>query len=112
MIKKFLFLLFAFLLLFLVFKGIIKSFILIYIIFVNVAGMAYMYYDKKISTFGKPALRVSEKKLMTIAFLGGAPFMLLSMFIFRHKVLKIKFLIGIPLLFFWNLILYYLILRI
>jgi uncharacterized membrane protein YsdA (DUF1294 family) len=111
MIKKFLFFLLAFLLLFLVFKGIIRSFFWIYLIFVNVLAMFYMYYDK-IKAIHHSKSRVPENRLLAIAFAGGAPFMLLSMFIFRHKIMKIKFLIGVPIILVINLIFFYFILRI
>lgn len=111
MIRKFLFFLFAFLLLFLIFKGIIRSFAWIYIIIVNVVALGYMFYDKLLASLGKSKSRVSENKLLSIALLGGAPFMLLSMFIFRHKLLKPKFFIGVPIIFILNLIVYYFILR-
>lgn len=73
--------------------------------------MGYMYYDKQVSKLGNVKLRVSEKRLLFIALLGGAPFMFLSMIIFRHKILKPKFLIGVPLILIFNLIVYSFILR-
>ncbi len=74
--------------------------------------MGYMYYDKYLASSGKSKSRIPEARLLNIAFWGGAPFMLVSMFIFRHKLLKPKFLIGVPILLIWNLVVYYLILRI
>jgi uncharacterized membrane protein YsdA (DUF1294 family) len=70
-----------------------------------------MYYDKKISKSNSQS-RVPESRLLKIALAGGAPFMLLSMFIFRHKILKPKFFIGIPIILVFNLVVYYFILRI
>jgi uncharacterized membrane protein YsdA (DUF1294 family) len=90
--------------------GIIRSFAWVYIILVNVVALGFMFYDKQLASFGKSKSRIPENRLLSIAIIGGAPFMLLSMFIFRHKILKPKFFIGVPIILILNLIVYYFIL--
>lgn len=51
--------------------------------------------------------RISELKLLSVAFLGGAMGTWLGMYLFRHKTLHYKFIIGVPLLVVLNMISFY-----
>lgn len=51
--------------------------------------------------------RISELKLLSAAFLGGAMGTWLGMYLFRHKTLHYKFIIGVPLLVVLNMICFY-----
>ncbi len=42
--------------------------------------------------------RISEKSLFLLSFSGGAVFMLLSMYLFRHKTRHKRFMIGLPII--------------
>ena len=49
--------------------------------------------------------RIKESKLMKVCFFGGATGGIIGMNVFRHKTLKKKFSVGIPILFVLQLIL-------
>lgn len=55
----------------------------------------------------KDLWRISEMKLMCVAFLGGALGVLIGMSVFHHKTKHLKFKIGVPLLILINGIMYY-----
>lgn len=42
--------------------------------------------------------RISERRLLALAFVGGAAGALLGMLLFRHKTRHLKFIIFVPLL--------------
>ncbi len=44
--------------------------------------------------------RIPEAHLMLLALFGGSPGCLIGMYLFRHKIRKPKFYIGIPLILF------------
>ena len=77
--------------------------ILIYLIIINTAAFVACGLDKYNAANG--LLRISEKKLYLLSFFGGAFFMLLGMIIFRHKTRKTGFVVLIPLLLLFHLIL-------
>ena len=60
----------------------------------NLVGMFMMMRDKKNAR--RHARRVPEKRLMWIGCLGGAPLMLLTMYLIHHKTHRKKFTIGFP----------------
>ena len=53
----------------------------------------------------KQGTRVSEKKLFRVCFWGGAIGGMIGMYLFRHKTLKKKFSVGVPILFLIQLLL-------
>jgi uncharacterized membrane protein YsdA (DUF1294 family) len=72
-----------------------RGFILIlYLLAVNVYGMAVMGIDKWKSSRRK--WRVPERKLFLIAAVGGAAGIFAGMKLFHHKTLHNKFRYGIP----------------
>lgn len=77
--------------------------LLIYIIIINVVTFFAFGLDKSKSK--KNNWRISEISLIVLALLGGSAGGLLGMVVFRHKINKIKFSLGIPLLYILNKIL-------
>lgn len=72
----------------------------VYITVLNIIGFAVMAADK--SRAKKGDWRVREATLMIIAFLGGAMGVLCGMLIFKHKINKNKFRLGVPILYILN----------
>jgi uncharacterized membrane protein YsdA (DUF1294 family) len=71
-----------------------KAFLIAYLL-INLCVFAFYGIDKAKAV--RNEWRISEKSLMTSALLG-APGALLAMFVFRHKIRKPKFYIGVPLI--------------
>jgi uncharacterized membrane protein YsdA (DUF1294 family) len=69
----------------------VQKFLLLYLIFINIAAFILFTFDKYRSRVG--ARRVSEKNLHTMTLLGGFVGATLSMFLFRHKINKLFFII-------------------
>ena len=67
-----------------------------YLITINVLSFIVMGIDKHNAIKNK--YRVSEKSLFILSIFGGAIGTLIAMFIFRHKIRKKAFIIGIPLI--------------
>lgn len=83
--------------------------LLIYILFMNILGLAIMRYDKiKAQRF---EWRISEKTIFIVALLLGGPGVLYGMYRFRHTTRHAKFVIGIPLIIILNVITIYYILK-
>ena len=70
--------------------------VLIYLGIMSVISIVICTYDKLFSKFNNVKLRVPEKVLMMLAFLGGSLAMYLCMQLIRHKTKHIKFMLGIP----------------
>ncbi len=67
-----------------------------YLIIINVLSFIVMGIDKHNAIKNK--YRVSEKSLFILSIFGGAIGTFIAMFIFRHKIRKKAFIIGIPLI--------------
>lgn len=80
----------------------VTKIILLYILLVNLGGFIAFGIDKKRSVRAK--WRIPEATLMTFALLGGSIGCLFGMKIFRHKTLKPLFYIGVPVIFFIQVI--------
>ncbi len=65
--------------------------ILIYLIFINIAAFVVYTFDKYRARVN--ARRISENRLHQLSLLGGFVGASLSMFIFRHKIKKISFML-------------------
>lgn len=76
---------------------------LVYIIIVNIVSFFTFGLDKSKSK--KNDWRISEMSLMVLALLGGAAGALLGMVVFKHKTSKVKFTLGIPIIFILNKVL-------
>ena len=75
-------------------KHIIISALCIYYLIVNVVAIVLYGDDKVRATLRK--WRISERTLLTIAFMGGGIGSLIGMRFFHHKTLKETFKIGVP----------------
>lgn len=71
-----------------------KEIVLIYLASVNVFGFLIMGWDKRMAI--KDMFRVPESVLFTVAIFGGSVGSMIGMKVWNHKVRKLKFLIGMP----------------
>ncbi len=69
---------------------------LIYFAAVSVGSVLITVLDK-IAAW-RHAWRIPERTLLLLGALGGAPAMLLTMLLIRHKTRHLKFMLGLPLL--------------
>ena len=76
----------------------------LYILIINICAFSMFGHDKKCAK--RKERRISEAKLIKICFFGGAIGGLLGMSVFRHKTLKTKIKIIVPVLFVIQLILH------
>lgn len=83
--------------------------LIIFLSIMNAYGIISMWYDKKCAIAEKR--RTPEKTLFTIAACGGALGIFIGMYAFRHKTLHLRFVIGIPILFIFNLFCIYYIVK-
>ena len=67
----------------------------LYLLIINTISFMLMGFDKLAAIINKR--RISEKKLITLSIIGGTLGTTIAMFIFRHKINKIKFKLLIPL---------------
>lgn len=72
----------------------VLSYIVIYLAVINLAGFLCMAIDKRKARRNK--WRIPEATLFLFAIFGGSLGVLIGMQVFRHKTLKPKFFIGIP----------------
>lgn len=69
---------------------------LIYFAAVSVGSVLITVLDKIAAR--RHAWRIPERTLLLLGALGGAPAMLLTMLLIRHKTRHLKFMLGLPLL--------------
>ncbi len=69
---------------------------LIYSAAVSVGSVLITVLDKIAAR--RHAWRIPERTLLLLGALGGAPAMLLTMLLIRHKTRHLKFMLGLPLL--------------
>ncbi len=81
---------------------IIEKLPLVIILGLNLVAWLLMGYDKRQA--GSRGWRVSEKTLLLVSLVGGAPGIYLGMKIFRHKTRRALFTVGVPFLIFFNLV--------
>ncbi len=77
---------------------------LIYIISVSVVSVVVCVADKCFAILNRR--RVSERCLIILCLLGGSVAMYATMRIIRHKTLHNKFMVGIPLIFILQAVLF------
>ena len=68
---------------------------MIYLIIINILTFILMGLDKFMAIIKKR--RISENTLLFLSLIGGGLGTLTGMFIFRHKIRKLKFQIIVPL---------------
>ncbi len=79
-------------------------YLIIYIVFVNIAGFALMGIDKRRAV--RYAFRIPEATLFSVALVGGSIGSILGMLIFRHKTKHWSFKLGMPAILVLQLILF------
>lgn len=70
-------------------------FYIIAILIINIYSFFIMFIDKRNAVKNK--YRISERKLLSFAFLFGAIGVAMGMYICRHKTKHLKFKIAVPL---------------
>ena len=80
----------------------IKGF-MYYFAIINIYAFIVMGYDKIKAKLKR--YRVTERFIMTLAFIGLSFGVLLAMLVFRHKIRTKKFFIGVPVIIALHLIL-------
>ncbi|HCT62723.1 MAG TPA: DUF1294 domain-containing protein [Erysipelotrichaceae bacterium] len=75
------------------------------LIVLNLFGFVLMSLDKYFAI--KQRSRISERSLLSMAFIGGSLGVYFGMVIFRHKTRKFSFNIGVPLMMALHFFLYW-----
>ena len=81
----------------------------IYLILINLIAVIVTIYDKLCAV--KRRWRVKESTLLLLSALGGSICMYITMLLIRHKTRHIKFMLGIPLILIFQLLVAFLIWR-
>lgn len=76
---------------------------IIYILAVSLLTWAMFGIDKWKAVHGK--WRIRESTLLGLSLIGGAAGGLAAMYLFRHKIRKMRFRVGVPLMFFAQMVL-------
>lgn len=80
-----------------------------YLILINLIAVIVTIYDKLCAV--KRRWRVKESILLILSALGGSICMYITMLLIRHKTRHIKFMLGIPLILIFQLLIAFLIWR-
>jgi uncharacterized membrane protein YsdA (DUF1294 family) len=80
------------------------TFLLLYILAINIIGFLIMWYDKAMARARK--YRIPESRLFLIAIAGGSVGIYLGIHLFKHKVNKLIFTLGVPVIFITQIILF------
>ena len=83
--------------------------ILIYLLVINIISIIVTIYDK-LCAIGRK-WRVKESTLLLLSFLGGSVGMYITMLLIRHKTRQIKFMLGIPAILLFELLIIFLVWR-
>lgn len=81
----------------------------IYLILINLIAVIVTIYDKVCAV--KRRWRVKESTLLLLSVLGGSICMYITMLFIRHKTRHFKFMLGIPLILIFQLLIAFLIWR-
>ena len=81
----------------------------IYLILINLIAVIVTIYDKLCAV--KRRWRIKESTLLLLSALGGSISMYITMLLIRHKTRHIKFMLGIPLILIFQLLIAFLIWR-
>ncbi|MCI1955482.1 MAG: DUF1294 domain-containing protein [Oscillospiraceae bacterium] len=73
-----------------------------FLFIINLASALVTVSDKRRAR--RHLWRVPEHTLLALAFLGGAPAMLFTMLLIRHKTRHLKFMAGLPLIIFLQIL--------
>lgn len=80
-----------------------------YLVFINILAFVFTVSDKRRAIRHKQ--RISEFTLMLLSVLGGSVVMYITMLIIRHKTRHLKFMLGIPVIILFQLIIVFIIWR-
>ncbi|MGM9988204.1 MAG: DUF1294 domain-containing protein [Bacillaceae bacterium] len=83
--------------------------LIVFIVFINIYGFYCMYRDKQLAK--KHEWRISERKLLLIAFFYGSVGIGAGMQLFRHKTKHWQFSLGVPVMFIAQAISIYIIIK-
>lgn len=89
--------------------NIILFILAIYLILINLIAVIVTIYDKLCAV--KRRWRVKESTLLLLSALGGSISMYITMLLIRHKTRHKKFMLGIPLILIFQLLIAFLIWR-
>lgn len=73
-----------------------EKIIVIYLIFINLAGLSLMWSDK--GRAKRHAWRIPEKTFFIVSLIGGSIGSWAGMYLFRHKTKHWYFVVGMPLI--------------
>ena len=85
------------------------KFIFIYVFFTNLLLFILMGLDKRKAKLNH--WRISEKTLFSLALMGGSIGGILGIYTFRHKTKHLKFTLGFPIIFLFQVIFIFLFLN-
>lgn len=71
-------------------------YIIMYLLIINLITLLLMYIDKRKAKKNK--MRIPEKTLFQLVFMGGGIGGIIGMYAFRHKTKKMRFVIGFPMI--------------
>lgn len=80
-----------------------KTFLISYVIMINLTGFLMMGIDKRRARRRK--FRIAERTLFLVSLIGGSIGTLIGMYVFRHKTRHLSFVLGIPLILILQLLL-------
>ena len=72
------------------------KYVMIYLVVINVITFSLYGSDKKRARWDRR--RIPEKVLLGLAAVGGSVGAWMGMMVYRHKIRKWKFIIGVPLI--------------
>lgn len=81
----------------------ITTLLITYFAFINLLSFFTMYSDKERAK--KRVFRIPESTLFTLAIIGGSLGSLAGMYLFRHKTRHLSFVLGIPAILFFQILL-------
>lgn len=80
----------------------VYKFLIVYLILVNVTGAVMIAADKRKAR--RNQWRIPERSLLFAAILGGSPGVWFAMRFFHHKTRHAKFTVGVPVIFFLQVV--------
>lgn len=83
--------------------------ILIYLLAINIIAIIVTIYDK-LCAIGRK-WRIKENTLLLLSSLGGSIGMYITMLLIRHKTRHLKFMLGIPAILLFELLIIFLVWR-
>ncbi|WP_066892750.1 DUF1294 domain-containing protein [Clostridium nigeriense] len=82
-----------------------KDILIYYLILINIIAFITIYIDKEKAI--KHKWRIKESNLFLLAIIGGSLGTYLGMYSFHHKTKHKKFILGIPLIMFFQISLFF-----